>query len=140
MERFHSTLGEIARCLKLEKQIENSTELILLATIEYNKTIHTVTNKTPLSIFHSASVHHNYDVADHLKTAQQHVLEYHNKARYTKSYNVGDKVLVKSNRRLGNKLTPLYSEQIIEKDLGTTVLIRGRVVHKDNLRNNSKNL
>jgi len=42
--------------------------------------------------------------------------------------------LVKRNRRLGNKLTPLCDERVVEADLGTTVLIGGRVVHKDNLK------
>jgi len=49
-------------------------------------------------------------------------------------FKVGDKVLVKSNRRLGNKLSPLYKEKTVEADMGTKVLIKGRVVHKDNLR------
>jgi len=49
-------------------------------------------------------------------------------------FQVGDKVLVKSNRRIGNKLTPLCEERTIEADLGTTVLIKGSVVHKDNLK------
>jgi len=57
-----------------------------------------------------------------------------NEARRNRTFQVGEKVLLKSNRRLGNKLTPLYEEEEIEADLGTTVLIRGRVVHKDNLR------
>lgn len=47
---------------------------------------------------------------------------------------MGDKVFVKNNRRLGNKMTPLYEEATVEADMGTTVLIKGRVVHKDNLR------
>jgi len=42
VERFHSTLAEIARCLKIERGIKDTVELILLATIEYNKTIHSV--------------------------------------------------------------------------------------------------
>jgi len=57
-----------------------------------------------------------------------------NASRRNRVFQVGDKVLVKSNRRLGNKLTPLCEERTIEADLGTTVLIKGRVVHKDNLR------
>jgi len=48
-------------------------------------------------------------------------------------FKVGKKVLVKSNR-LGNKLSPLCEEKTVEADMGTTVLIKGRVVHKDNLR------
>jgi len=46
-------------------------------------------------------------------------------------FEVGDKVHLRNNRRLGNKLTPLYSEY---SDLGTSVLIWGMVVHKDNIR------
>lgn len=32
-----------------------------------------------------------------------------------------DKILVKSNKRLGNKLTYLYIEETVEAELGTTV-------------------
>jgi len=47
---------------------------------------------------------------------------------------VGEKVLIKTKRRVGNKLTPLCEEKAIQADLETTVLIEGRVVHKDNLK------
>lgn len=40
VERFHSTLSEIARWLKMDKKINETVELILRATGEYNKTIH----------------------------------------------------------------------------------------------------
>jgi len=42
--------------------------------------------------------------------------------------------LVKQNKRLGNKITPRYKEEEIDADIGTNVLINGRVVRKDNLR------
>ena len=45
VERFHSTMGEIARCLKLERQIMDTTELIMQATLEYNRTVHSVIGK-----------------------------------------------------------------------------------------------
>jgi len=48
-------------------------------------------------------------------------------------FKVGEKVLVKSNRRLGNKLST-REKKTVEADMGTSVLIKGRVVHKDNLR------
>lgn len=57
-----------------------------------------------------------------------------NRSRSNRVFSVGEPVLVKTNRRLGNKLTPLYVEETIEADLGTSVLINGRMVHKDNLR------
>jgi len=43
-ERFYSTLTEIARCIKIEKQISDTVELVMRATVEYNKTLHSVTN------------------------------------------------------------------------------------------------
>lgn len=136
VERFHSTLIEIARCIKLERSIEDTRDLILLATIEYNKTIHSVTNKRPIDIFRPMTENTNIstEIPARLKHAQQLELNTHNKNRMERKFHTGDKVLVKRNTRLGNKLTPLYDEQIIEKDLGTTVLIKGRVVHKDNLK------
>lgn len=45
---------------------------------------------------------------------------------------VGD--LVMTHRQLENKLTPLYLEETLDADLGTSVLIIGRVVNKDNLK------
>jgi len=64
VERFHGTLAEIARCLKLEGKLNDTVELILLVTNKYNNSV----------------------------------------------------------------------IEVIEADLGTTVLIKGRLVHKDNLR------
>jgi len=125
VERFHSTLAEIARCLKIERGIKDTVELILLVTIEYNKTIHSITNKRPIDVIHSSTIELNTEIIQ---------LERLNKTRQDRNFQVGDRVLVKSNKRLGNKVSILYSEEIIEADLGTTVLIKGRVVHKDNLR------
>ena len=134
VERFHSTLSEIARCLKLEKKMESTVDLILLATIKYNRTIHSITNKRPIDIFQFSSSELREEIKEKISKAQQTVLNRNNASRQNRTFEVGESVLVKNNKRLGNKLTPLYSEETIEADLGTTVLIRGRVVHKDNIR------
>lgn len=132
VERFHNTLMEISRCLKLDKNLDDIEEIVLLATIQYNKSIHTVTGLKPINVFHSTQ--DDDRIISRLRTAQEKELVTHNKNRQDREFSVGEKVLVKNNRRLGNKLTPLYTEEEVEKDLGTTVLIRGRRVHKDNLR------
>ena len=62
--------------------------------------------------------------------AQNQLIDNYNKNKTDKKFNVEDKVFV----IMGNKLSPLFEEGTIEADLGTTVLIKGRVVHKDNLR------
>lgn len=132
VERFHSTLLEISRCLKIDKNLDDIEEIILLATIEYNKSIHTVTGMKPITVFHSTK--EDKEISSRLRTAQERELTTHNKGRQDREFAEGEKVLVKNNRRLGNKLTPLYSEKEVGKDMGTTVLIGGRRVHKDNLR------
>ena len=134
IERFHSTLSEIARCLKLQTNTEDTTDLILEATIEYNKTIHSVTQKRPNDIIHSAPPELMKQIAEKIKNAQNQTLDNNNKNRVNKKFEVGEKVFTKCNKRLGNKLSQLYKEGTVEADLGTTVLIKGRVVHKDNLR------
>jgi hypothetical protein len=50
VERFHSTLAEEIRCLKLEKPRDSIETLISYAIIGYNNAIHSVTNYTPFEI------------------------------------------------------------------------------------------
>lgn len=134
VERFHSTIGEIARCLKLERQMTDTTELILQATNEYNRTIHSVTGKKPIDIISPISTELNQEIKQKLEKAQLQMLKTHNRDKQNRTFTVGETVFIKSNKRLGNKLSPLYEEAKIEEDLGTTVRIKGRIVHKDNLR------
>lgn len=134
VERFHSTLGDIARCLTAQRKITDTVETILQATIEYNNTIHSVTDKRPIDIIHSSSPELEIEIGNKIQKAQQLLTNRVNETRHNRQFQIGDTVLEKTNRRLGNKLTPLYNEGKIDADLGTTVLIKGRVVHKDNLR------
>jgi len=121
VERFHSTLAEIARCLKIEKQMDDTAEVILLATTKYNRTIHSMTNKMPIEIIHSYSAEFETEISTKTQQAQEKSLDQINKNRICKKFQLGDKVFLKSNKRLGNKLSPLCSEEIIEADLGTSV-------------------
>lgn len=51
VERFHSTLSEIMRCIKKDGTHRNFLELLERAMYEYNYTIHSVTKKRPLEVF-----------------------------------------------------------------------------------------
>ena len=134
VERFHSTLIEIARCLKEERSIVSTVELILAAAIEYNKTIHTVTKEKPIDILFSSDAALLSTIEFRLAETQSHQLEYFNKNRVNRGFDVGQIVYVKKNKRIGNKLATRFVQRKIEADLGTTVLIRGKEVHKDNVR------
>lgn len=132
VERFHSTLAELARCLKRERGIVETVELVLLATIEYNNTVHSVTGEKPKCVmFHPEMAS---TTRKRLVQAEAKALERVNKGRQHRIYNVGDWVFVRIGKRRGTKLTVRYRRGKVEADLGSTVLIRGRIVHKDNLR------
>lgn len=62
------------------------------------------------------------------------MLKRFNKNAFTRTYQPGDKVFLRRNRRLGNKFEKVFIEKIVEQDLGTTVLIDGKRIHKSNLR------
>lgn len=132
VERFHSTLAEIATCLKEERKIINTSELILLATIEYNKTIHSVINEKPKEALFVPELRNG--IASRIKTAERKVLIRNNKGRSNRLFNVGDTVFVKRNKRRGNKLSIRFVKGRVAADLGTTLLVGNKIVHKDNVR------
>lgn len=134
VERFHNTLSEIARCIKLEKDITDTSELLLLATVKYNRTIHSVTSYRPIDVIHSISPHLQQEIKERISETQRKDLVYHNKKRFTLTYHPGDEVFVRTNKRVGNKFRKLFIKKIVQKDLGTKVLIDGKLVHKENLR------
>jgi len=54
VERFDSTLTKITRCLKISKQIDDTIEFIMRATIEYNRTVHSVTYLKIIDAVHAS--------------------------------------------------------------------------------------
>lgn len=144
VERFHSTLTEIMRCLNAEK-IYNSFEDLLRNSInKYNYSIHSTINKKPIEAFFGR----NYtDPAqqkkDRLLTTQKisgkqdKDLRTHNKKRTeSRTYSPGDVIFVKGNKRLGNKLTPRYKQEIVKEDKGGTIVTESKkIVHKNLIRN-----
>lgn len=93
-----------------------------------------MTNKKPIDVIHTTTMEMRNEIISSIAKAQQAQLDRNNPSRQNRVFDVGERVLVKTNRRLGNKLSPLYVEEKVQADLGTTVLIKGRVVHKDNLK------
>jgi len=87
-----------------------------------------------MEIVHSKSAEFERGISRKIQQAQEKSLDHVNKDRTYKNNRDGERVFLKANKRLGNKLSSLCSEEVIEADLRTTVLIKGRVVHKDILR------
>jgi len=116
--------------MKIDKGMGDTIEL---ATAQYNKSIHSVVNRRPVDIVLAHPDEPQEEMYNKIEKAQTALRARENASRKNRVFEVGEKVLIKTNRKLGNKLTPLCEERAVEADMGTTVLIKGRVVHKDNL-------
>lgn len=134
VERFHSTLTEIARCIRLEQSSIDTVELVLMATLKYNRSIHSTIKLRPIDVVNASSLDFRNRIKNRLISKQRLDLEYHNRSRIRRQFIPGDKVFVKVNKRLGNKFSKIYVEKVVQEDLGTTVRIDNRIVHKDNIR------
>jgi len=66
VERFHSTLVELGRCLKIDKDISDTVEPILLTTARYNKSIHSVIDKRPADVVMAQSSDPQYEIQDRI--------------------------------------------------------------------------
>lgn len=134
VERFHSTLTEIARCLRLDDISTDPIELILIATSKYNRSIHSTIGMIPIDVIQTIPEDLKDEICTKIANKQKSDLGYHNKNRVVRTYNIGDKVYVKTNKRLGNKFSRVFVEKIVQEDLGTKLRIDGRIVHKDNIQ------
>lgn len=145
IERFHSTLSEIMRCIKTEQTCRSFEELLENATNEYNFTIHSTTGKKPVELFLGRSPNitpeefenNRQKNIEKILQKQQKDIKYHNKKRKPpKTYNPGDVIYVKHNKRLGSKLTFRYKQEIVKENRNTVVITEsGKTVHKSHIRN-----
>lgn len=134
VERFHSTLLEIARCVKAQQEINDTVDLILLSTHKYNHSVHSTTGRKPIDIVNDVDKDVLKYIGTRIKETQERNLSASNRDLMTRTYQPGEIVFVRRNKRLGNKFDKVFVEGTIERDLGTTVIINGRTIHKKNLR------
>lgn len=140
VERWHSTLSEIIRCVKAEKIHDSFDELLNLSIFKYNYSVHSTTKKKPVEAFFNRIVttdpsqleRERLQTIKKLTKKQEKDLQFHNKKRQAlKVFDPGKIIYVKVNPRLGNKLSPRYQEEKVTKDKGNSVLTEsGRIVHK----------
>lgn len=145
IERFHSTLSEIMRCLKTDGISRSFKELLERATNEYNHTVHSTTKRRPVELYFGRCSRitpeefekSRLDNIEKLKQKQYKDREYHNKRRKpAREYKIGETIFVKHNKRIGSKLTVRYVEEKVKENRNSTVITEsGRIVHKSNIRN-----
>lgn len=145
VERFHSTLAEIMRCLKENGISRTFEELLERSVNEYNHSIHSTTDRRPVDLYFGRTIDFSpQDVEktrlsniERLKEKQEKDLAYHNKNRQPiKDYVPGQLVYVRCNKRLGTKLSKRFRQEIVKENRGTTIVTdSGRVIHKSHIRN-----
>lgn len=132
VERVHSTLIEITRCLSKQNNSTASDE-IFNAVKEYNNTVHSVTKEKPIDVIKNPNGYPK--ITERILENQKRNLSYHNKNRFNRFFKQDEVIFVKSNRR--RKDAPAYAKQVVKEDLGNSVLTtKGKIVHKDDLRRN----
>lgn len=134
VERFHSTLSELARCIFQQQQIQGTIEIVLLANQKYNNTIHSVIDRKPIDVLHNCPPEELAIIKAKLVREQGLMLRRFNEKALTRTYQPGEKVFLRRNKRIGNKFQKVFIEKVIQEDLGSTVLIDGKRIHKSNLR------
>lgn len=145
VERFHSTLNEIMRCIKAENTYESFSDLLYQALYRYNNSIHTTTNLKPVEVFFGHRVTTNPTELEQfrkenirkLKTKQETDLRYHNKNRKPyKDYAVGETIFVTINKHPRNKVLSRYRKEIVAENKPDTIITnKNKIVHKSLIRN-----
>ena len=73
----------------LERQTTDTIELILQAAVEYNKTIHSVTDKKPIDIVNQSNLELKEQIEQKLIASQLKMLHVHNKNKKQVRTNIG---------------------------------------------------
>lgn len=132
VERVHSTLIEIIRCLNKQNN-SNSSEEIFNAVKQYNETIHSVTKERPIDVTQNPTGYPK--IKQRISEYQKRNLEFHNKKRMNRTFRPNDIIFVKSNRR--RKDADAYIKHTIKEDLGNSILtVKNKIFHKDDIRVN----
>lgn len=134
VERFHSTILEIYRCLKAEYKGLRLKELLNIAVDRYNNTVHSVTKKKPSDIFFNRSSRINFQdlvnfrakVNNDLRVEIERKQKADNKRRNAKKtspkkYKKGD-IVYTAFKRIQGKSKPLFRKEVVAKDNKVTIV------------------
>jgi serine/threonine-protein phosphatase PP1 catalytic subunit len=151
VERFHSTVAEIFRCVRPQYADLNDKEIFLIACTLYNNTIHSATNLKPREIFYGLRDGEErplnigkmieernkfYDevILANEKTRSRDLL-YHNKDRERQPHIEQNKTIYKKVQGIKRKTKEKYFQTRAMEDRGRITLdSTGREVHKENIK------
>lgn len=152
VERLHSTLIEIYRCLRAEKPELSVQELMYVSVDRYNNTIHSVTGRRPSDIFFNRIRTSDFNKLlearskinrDLRKLIRKNVKERNtrmNRKRFSpKKYKKGDVIYVRI-KNIKSKNKAVYRKEIVDRDNKVTVrTASGKRIHKAHIKNLNQN-
>lgn len=155
VERFHSTLSEIFRCIQNKYQDLTNKEIYKIATSLYNTTVHSATKLKPLEVFFGIKEGEERplnlqrilenrnemfdEITQRLEKYQKEVIDRHNKTRVEEpNFETGDTVY---NRVSGipNKRKRKFKLQNVRHNRRRTVIDNRNIkIHKSKLKRKRK--
>ena len=151
VERFHSTISEIFRCIKKQYSDLSQKEIFKICLTLYNSTVHSVTKLKPVELFYGIKENEErklhldslledrnklFDrVIDELKKKQKYDLAYHNKLREKEPhFEKGEEIFVKR-QGLRSKTKPLFEPaKVLDNKRKTIINQNNKKVHKSNIK------
>lgn len=151
IERVHSTIIELVRCLNKEYQELSQKEIIYLAVDRYNNTIHSVIKAKPSDIFFGRSSKTDYqnliaartkvdnELSERIRENQQTRLSRENKEKDTpKPYKTGQTIYVRD-KQIKAKHKPIYKKEVVLRNNRVTITTAsGKKIHKSHIKNISE--
>lgn len=151
VERFHSTVAEIFRCIKPQYPDLDHKEIFRIACTLYNNTIHSATGLKPREIFFGLKDGHERPLDIDLMLAERNKfydevilanertqsknLAYHNKGREREPPIEENKTVYKKIQGIKRKTKERYQPTRAIEDKGRVVIDRsGREIHKANVK------
>lgn len=152
IERVHSTILEIYRCLRAENPDLMVKELVEIAVDRYNNTIHSVTKRKPTDAFFNRSQRVNYqnllNIRSKINKDLRGIIKRNMEARNVRlnlkrsaprRYCEGE-VVYAAVKCIKGKNKPLYRKEIVAKDNRVTITTAsGKKIHKAHLKNIKSN-
>lgn len=146
VERFHSTLAEIFRCVRTKYPKYSVKELFKISVSLYNDTIHSATNFKPNEIIYGQGNFSNVEeilqdkdkvfdeVILNLKEKQRKDLKFHNKNAVNVDFEEGKNAFESRNKRKSKIQNRFEEIKIKENNKYTVTDDNGRKIHKSNLK------
>lgn len=155
VERFHSTLSEIFRCIRSKYEEMNKKQIYRIAVGLYNRTIHSAHNHKPFEILFGQREHEEQpldleqlfenrqticeEITSALRRTADKTNTYHNKSREDEPTFTENETAFNTTQGIKSKTRPKFKRITVKQNRFKTIIDhRGRKLHKSKLKRKRK--